>query len=522
MASSLFQINQSNAASNASSGIGSSVSGIGSNVAQHSNFDGENQSEVQQASAAAVPVANGSTAVPAAAIPVAGANGSAAAAVGANAPVAAPQVKNVNVSSMTVEEKIKYVLREGKGIANRAFEKVKTKFFNDSTPIDGKKNGRISEKNALDSLKTISDVQEYKRELVKKLEKAEQDVINAPEKASSPNNGPKLKGAMIQNRNAQKKYNDLLMPVLHVLESKMIASNTLLTLSPLEVKYHTLSEKNGDDDLEVKRQRVIFYTALKQYATEIKNVIDGIDDAEIKKDLDRIQVIVDALEKEASSEPLLHSNRTTPLANHSKKPAGPIGVTVPIKNKDGIIEYASYQMDKGVFSKLDKPIEDNKAVEDKFKEAVKSAKEGTKVVKMTYKDEPLIVSMNISHPNQSIEKANMNMQNALKKEAQTFAPAVTTNNGMERPGRLQNMDLSSLSMNELETAQKKVQKDIDFVNTNTKVAPQNKETLKKAIRESRMMPIDTAIAMKARQRGGKTAKKSKKNNKTKKSTRRSS
>ena len=515
----LFQVNQHNAVSNASSGIGSSVSGIGSNVASHSNFDGENLPEVQQAATGSVPAA--AAAVPAAA----GANGSAAAAVGANAPaavpVAAPQVKNVNVSSMTVEEKIKYVLHEGKGIANRAFEKVKTKFFNDSMPIDGKKNGRISEKNALDSLKTISDVQDYKRELVKKLEKAEQDVINAPEKASSPNNGPKLKGAMIQNRNAQKKYNDLLMPVLHVLESKMIASNTLLTLSPLEVKYHTLSEQKGDDDLEVKRQKAIFYTALKQYATEIKNVIDGVDDTEIKKDLDNIQLIIDALEKEASSAPLLDKNGTA-LANHSKKPAGPIGVTVPIKNKDGIIEYASYQMDNGVFSKLDRPIEDNKAVEDKFKEAVKSAKEGTKVVKMTYKDEPLIVSMNISHPNQSIEKANMNMQNALKKEAQTFVPSVTTNNGMTRPGRTENINLSSLSMNELETAQKKVQKDIDFVNTNTKVAPQNKETLKKEIQRSRMMPINAAIAMKARQRGGKTAKKSKKNNKTKKSTRRSS
>jgi hypothetical protein len=83
------------------------------------------------------------------------------------------------------------------------------------------------------------------------------------------------------------------------------------------------------------------------------------------------------------------------------------------------------------------------------------------------------------------------------------------------------MDLSSLSMNELKSARQKIENNIAFVNTNTKVLPTNKEKLKSAIRDS-LLPINTAIAMKARQRGGKTAKKSKKNNKTKKSTQRSS
>jgi len=517
---------------------------------------------VVNASVNANPAASAAAAVPAAVVaPNANSNAAASAASAAAAsaasaaasqvPVAAAsQLKN-DVSKMDIDKKIKYLLKDGEDITNDAFTKVKN---NASLKID--------EKLKLETYTTILQIQEAEQKMKEEIQKLEEEIETAPKTSLDPKNGPKLKGAISLNLNLLKKSKERLQPVLDVLKLKMKASNTLSTLAPLENTYKNLNEKKGQNDPEVKRHKVIFYTAIRQYAQEIKDVVQidsnildpktgelikdettgelkteitsgalkTIKDAELETHRDNIQLIIDALNgtKEdpglASSKSLLSKNGT-PLANWSKQAPGPISVTVPIINKYGTIEYTSYQMEKGVFSKLDSPIKVNPVVDTKFKQAIESAKEGTKVVKMIYKGEPLIVSLNISHPNNSYEKARLNMQNTLDKEALTFVPPVTNNNGIEKPGRVENKTLSSLSMNQLESAKEKVQKDIKFVNTNTKVAPQNKDALKVAIRESRMMPIETAIEMKRRQapaKGGFTAKKSKKNNKTKKSTRRSS
>jgi hypothetical protein len=481
----------------------------------------------------------------------------------------AAAVKKIPVNEMTIDNMADYLISDGEVITNRAFTKVKEKFLKEFIPINAT-NTKESVQTRLDSLKTISKVQEYEQELAEKLEKAEQAIINAPEKSNDPNDAPKLKGAMKQNRDEQKRYNDRLMPVLYILESKIKASNTLPTVLPLFGEYQSLEESLGANDPKTKRQKVVFFAAFKQFAKEIKEVLydksDILDmkterqkfwskneqvkeikngnvkktvetgalailpdDPELKKDLKEIQLIINALEGTeeapgpASSIPLINK-AGTPLVNRSIASTKPLVVTVPIKHKDGHITYDSYQMGQnGTLNKTDERNEDKDAVVDKlFEEAVQSAKEGTKVVKMIYKDEPLIISLNITHPHKSQEKAENNMKKALEKEEQTFVPPVTNNNGIEKPGRVQNKTLSSLSMNELESAKQKVQKDINFVNTNTKVAPQNKKALQDAIRQSRMMPIETAIEMKRRKGGKRTAKKSKKNNKTKKSTQRSS
>jgi hypothetical protein len=473
----------------------------------------------------------------------------------------------LNVSKMTIQQIVQYLGEDGEEITNRAFSKVKEKFLKEFRPINAA-NTKESVQTRLDSLKTISEVQEYERELAEKLEQAEQAIINAPEKSNNPSDAPKLKGAMKLNRDAQKRYNDLLMPVLYLLESKIKASNTLLTIKPLMAEYQSFKERLGANDPKTKRQDVVAGAAYKQYAKEIKEVLydkrtiqemkterrkfwskneqvkeiknteetveTGAlailpDDADLQTDLATIESMIKAMEGTnnepgiASSKPLIN-NAGTPLVNRSIASTKPLVVTVPIKHKDGHITYDSYQMGQnGTLNKVDEPTEDKDAVVDKlFEKAVQSAKEGTKVVKMIYKDEPLIISLNITHPHKSQEKAENNMKKALEKEEQTFVPPVTNNNGIEKPGRVENKTLSSLSMNELESAKQKVQKDINFVNTNTKVAPQNKKALQDAIRQSRMMPIETAIEMKRRKGGKRTAKKSKKNNKTKKSTQRSS
>ena len=315
-------------------------------------------------------------------------------------------------------------------------------------------------------------------------------------------------------------------PVLRVLESKIKASNTLSTIQPQFNSYMKIETNKGQNDPEVKRQSVVLTTAYKQYAQEIKDVLDhtltitGIEnDADLKAHQKNLSIIVAALEKEAAntSAPLLQSG--VPLLNRMKKDS-PIDVTIPTKNG-----YTSYRMENGVFSKLDISIKDNEVVDQKFEAAIKSAKEGTNVVKMTYKGEPLIVSMNISHPNVSKEKAKLNMNSALKKEAERIVPAFTkSGTNMEAPGTNQN--LSTLSNNQLSSAKTQIEKDIAFVNTNTKVLPQNKAELKNVITRTRLQPIDAEIVArrlkKESSKGGSTAKKSKKNNKTKKSTRRSS
>jgi hypothetical protein len=70
---------------------------------------------------------------------------------------------------------------------------------------------------------------------------------------------------------------------------------------------------------------------------------------------------------------------------------------------------------------------------------------------------------------------------------------------------------------------KKIKSEMSDVNTNTKVLHENKQKLKDAIKKTKLDPIEAEITRRAApKKGGYTAKKSKKNNKTKKSTWRSS
>jgi hypothetical protein len=166
-------------------------------------------------------------------------------------------------------------------------------------------------------------------------------------------------------------------------------------------------------------------------------------------------------------------------------------------------------LDDSGFKRLDSQIKDNEVVETKFNEAVQSAKDGTKVVKMTYKGEPLIVSLNISHPNESKEKAKQNMNSSLKREAERIVPSEKINNDMEQPGKTQN--LKKLSLEQLRSAQQQIEKEITFVNSNTKVLPANKNTLKTAMRESRVVPIQREIAQRHLNNPSKGGRKTKRN-----------
>lgn len=465
--------------------------------------------------------------------------------------------ENISVNGINIHDIPKYLRDHGEYMTDRAFRKVKENFFSKSVSTDT--TGKIAEEEKLNKLKTISDVQAYEQELVKKLEKAEQDIINAPEKSNDAKDGPKLKGAMKQNRDAQKKYNDLLIPVLHVLESKIKASNTLLTLMPLVEEFQSLETEFGENNPKTIRQLVVAGAAHKQYATEIKDVLYGEHNilemktrknwrgdesvnakkiintketvktgalailpgnTELQGYKDTIESIIKSLEGKknepgpASSAPLRNKDGTPFIT-----PRNPLMVTVPIKHKDGRITYDSYKMgEDGTLNKMDEKNEYRDAVvDDLFKKAVQSAKEGTKVVKMIYKDEPLIVSLNISRPHESKEKFKHNLDEGLKKESNRIVYPGTQNT--MKPAT----KLTALNNARLNYEKQQIENQMEFVNKNIGVLEANKAKLKDAIKETKLEPIKREIERRAAlKKGGFTAKKSKKNNKTKKSTRRSS
>ena len=195
-------------------------------------------------------------------------------------------------------------------------------------------------------------------------------------------------------------------------------------------------------------------------------------------------------------------------------------VTVPIKHKDGRITYDSYKMGKdGTLNKTDDRNEyRDVVVDDLFKKAIESAKEGTKVVKMIYKDEPLIVSLNISRPHESKEKFKHNLSEGLKRESNIIVYPGTQNT--MKPAT----NLTALNNARLNYEKAKIKSEMSDVNTNTKVPlEENKAKLKDAIKETKLKPIEREIERRAvLKNGGFTAKKFKNNNKTKKSTRSSS
>ena len=408
-----------------------------------------------------------------------------------------------SVKHMTTAKMLDYLVDNGRKIVEKAFAKVKDNFFKTSTSLTVNNNDRQKERTELESLGTISDVQEKERKLDEQLNAIEKEIESAPETSLNPANGPKLKGAKVQNFNALKKYKERLQPVLDVLKLKLKAANTFTTIQPLYNSYTKLEETKGKNDPEVKRQAVVLSTSYKQYSNEIKEVLDGASkilpkDAELKKDLDDMVLIVNTMEKEASPVSILHSNMKTPVLNRTKKD-GPIDVSV--RTKDG--STVSYRLDQGNFSKLDTVIRDDELVETKFKQAVESSKEGTKVVKMTYKGEPLIVSLNISHPHDSKEKAKQNMNTSLKKETERI---VSPEN------------LKKLSLEQLQSAQQQIEKEIAFVNSNTKVLPENKEKLKTVMRESHLVPTQREIAQRHLNNPSKGGRKTKRNH-SKKGTR---
>ena len=412
------------------------------------------------------------------------------------------------VKGMTASEMSTYLLDNGSKIADNAFTKVKDDFL--GKVINSVKN---EERGKLNGYTTILQVQEAEQKMKEDIALEQKRFENA--KVNDPN-ATKQKGHAEVELGFKKQRASRLQPVHDVLKSKFKAANTLTTVQPLFDSYMKLEGDKGKNDPEVKRQAVVLSTAYKQYAREIKEVLDGAlailpNDEELKKNLDDITLIINEMEKEASPVSVLNSNMKTPLLNRTKKD-GPIDVSV--LTKDG--STMSYRLDKGNFSKLDTVIRDEDIVETKFKEAVQSAKEGTKVVKMTYKGEPLIVSLNISHPNESKEKAKQNMNNALKKEAERIVPSEEIKNGMEQPGKTQN--LKKLSLEQLRSAQQQIEKEIAFVNSNTKVLPANKNTLKTAMRESRVVPIQREIAQRHLNNPSKGGRKTKRNH-SKKGTR---
>jgi hypothetical protein len=152
------------------------------------------------------------------------------------------KMEELSLNEMDLDDIVEYLRDNGENFSDHAFTLVKNNFFKKSIPVNVRNNERALEEQELNNLKTISEVQEYERELAEKLEQAEQAIINAPEESNNPSDAPKLKGEMKLNRDEQKRYNDLLMPVLYILESKIKASNTLLTIKPLMAEYQSYKE----------------------------------------------------------------------------------------------------------------------------------------------------------------------------------------------------------------------------------------------------------------------------------------
>ena len=295
-----------------------------------------------------------------------------------------------------------------------------------------------------------------------------------------------------------------------------------------EIKEVLYGERTIQEMITERRKFWSKNEQVKEIKNTSKTVETGalaiVDDPELKKDLADIQHIINELEGTpekpgpASSVPLVNK-AGTPLTNHSITQKKPLMVTVPIKHKDGRITYDSYKMgEDGILNKTyDRNEYKDVVVDDLFKKAIESAKEGTKVVMMTYKDEPLIISLNITHPHRGEEKFKHNLSEGLKRESSRIIYASTNSNGTVTPGT----NLTKLQNDRLRQEKAKIESEMSDVNTNTKVSLQkNKNTLKAAIRKTKLEPIEAEIAKRATaKKGGFTAKK---NNKTKKSTRRSS
>lgn len=471
------------------------------------------------------------------------------------------KMEELSLNEMDLDDIVEYLRDNGENFSDHAFTLVKNNFFKKSIPVNVRNNERALEEQELNNLKTISEVQEYEQKLVEKLEKAEQDVEDAPETSKTPVNASTLKPAKRNIRDTRKAYTALLIPVLDVLKSKMKASNTLLTIDTLGKQGSSINKNEKANALEKQRAKLIFHKAIKQYAREIKevlydkhNILDmktelirfwkknervkeikntnvketvetGAtvilpDDEDLKRHLRDIEEIIRKLEG-TNENPGLSAIKTivnnvgTPLTNHSINPRRPFIVTTSAIRQDGTIRYDSYKMINGVPTTPEKDdIKKDEVVDNLFEKAIQSAKEGTKVVKMIYKDEPLIISMNISRPNESKERINNNINRIVNREADRIVYPGTQNTMKPET------NLSSLNKKRLESEKAKIEAEINYVNTNPMVLEKNKGPLKNYIKRDKLDPIIAAMAGKSK--GGYTAKKSKKNNKTKKSTRRSS